>query len=134
MSEDEVSRPPRRFRRERRENVPGGRAGRHVVKVTPEEESELLRRAQEARITVARLMVESALSDSGETATDRRDLAAELFSAFRLLSAISININQMAKATNATGDIPPAELNGALVSVRRLADRIHGTLDEMSAP
>lgn len=95
MSEDEVSRP-RRFRRERRENVPGGRAGRHVVKVTPEEESELLRRAQEARITVARLMVESALSDSGETATDRRDLAAELFSAFRLLSAISININQMA--------------------------------------
>lgn len=132
MSEDEVSRP-RRFRRERRENVPGGRAGRHVVKVTPEEESELLRRAQEARITVARLMVESALSDSGETATDRRDLAAELFSAFRLLSAISININQMAKATNATGDIP-VELNGALVSVRRLADRIHGTLDEMSAP
>ncbi|GAB6925992.1 MULTISPECIES: plasmid mobilization protein [Rhodococcus] len=132
MSEDEVSRP-RRFRRERRENVPGGRAGRHVVKVTPEEESELLRRAQEARITVARLMVESALSDTGETATDRRDLAAELFSAFRLLSAISININQMAKATNATGEIP-AELNGALVSVRRLADRIHGTLDEMSAP
>lgn len=132
MSEDEVSRP-RRFRRERRENVPGGRAGRHVVKVTPEEESELLRRAQEARITVARLMVESALSDSGETATDRRDLAAELFSAFRLLSAISVNINQMAKATNATGEIP-GELNGALVSVRRLADRIHGTLDEMSAP
>ncbi|WP_257233744.1 plasmid mobilization protein [Rhodococcus qingshengii] len=132
MSEDEVSRS-RRFRRERRENVPGGRAGRHVVKVTPEEESELLRRAQEARITVARLMVESALSDAGETATDRRDLAAELFSAFRLLSAISININQMAKATNATGEMP-VELNGALVSVRRLADRIHGTLDEMSAP
>ncbi|EQM29984.1 hypothetical protein N601_30095 [Rhodococcus erythropolis DN1] len=104
-----------------------------MVKVTPEEESELLRRAQEARITVARLMVESALSDTGETATDRRDLAAELFSAFRLLSAISININQMAKATNATGGIP-AELNGALVSVRRLADRINGTLDEMSAP
>ncbi|QXC46924.1 MobC family plasmid mobilization relaxosome protein (plasmid) [Rhodococcus qingshengii] len=93
----------------------------------------MLRRAQEARITVARLMVESALSDAGETATDRRDLAAELFSAFRLLSAISININQMAKATNATGEMP-VELNGALVSVRRLADRIHGTLDEMSAP
>lgn len=131
MVDDQASRP-RRFRRERRENVPGGRLYRHVVKVTPEEESALLARAAEARVTVVRLMVEAALADGKETATDRMEFATQLFGAFRYLSAISNNINQMAKAANATRELPQ-ELSVTLAEVRRLAVRINGLLDEVSA-
>ncbi|BAH56126.1 plasmid mobilization relaxosome protein MobC [Rhodococcus opacus] len=131
MSEDAVDRP-RRFRRERRANVDGGRQARHVVKVTPEEESALLAKAQHARVTVPRLLVESALADHSETASERREFAEQLFSGFRLLSAISINVNQMAKATNATGDLPD-NLRVTLDEVRRVARRIDGILQEFDA-
>jgi len=127
MTDGQTARP-RRLRRERRENVQGGRLVRHVVKVTPEEESALLAKAQSARVTVVRLMVESALADRGETATNRHELAVQLFGAFRLLSALSNNINQMAKATNATGDLPK-DLAVTLAEVRRLAMRIDGILE-----
>lgn len=132
VSDDGKSRPLR-LRRERQPNVPGGRQGRHVVKTTPEEELALLRRAADARVTVARLMVESALADGAETATDRREFAHQLFGAFRLLSTMSNNINQIAKGVNAGGELP-AELSATLAAVRRLATRIDGILDGLSAP
>jgi hypothetical protein len=129
---DETADRPRRFRRERRANVDGGRQARHVVKVTPEEESALLAKAQHARVSVPRLLVESALAEHSETASERREFAEQLFGAFRLLSAISINVNQMAKATNATGDLPE-NLEVTLGEVRRVAMRIDGILQEFDA-
>lgn len=129
---DESTERPRRFRRERRANVLGGRQHRHIVKVTPEEESALLAKAQQARVSVPRLLVEAAMADGRETATDRQELAIQLFGAFRLLSALSNNINQMAKATNATGELPD-ELGVTLGEVRRLAMRIDGLLDGFDA-
>lgn len=92
----------------------------------------LLARAAEARVTVVRLMVEAALADGKETATDRLEFATQLFGAFRYLSAISNNINQMAKATNATRELPE-ELSVTLGEVRRLAVQINGLLDEVSS-
>lgn len=129
---DESTERPRRLRRERRANVLGGRQHRHIVKVTPEEESLLLAKAQQARVSVPRLLVEAAMADGRETATDRQELAIQLFGAFRFLSALSNNINQMAKATNATGELPDG-LGVTLGEVRRLAMRIDGLLDGFDA-
>ena len=60
--------------RRRRANVEGGRHHFHKVKVTPEEEGRLLAMAAAQRVTIPRLLIESAFAqDSGGTLTERRD-------------------------------------------------------------
>lgn len=122
----------RLLKRRRRANVAGGRLHQHKVKVTPEEEGVLLRLAEAQRVTVPRLLVESTLAAaSGETPTERRDAIAELFRLHRLLAAISNNVNQIAKATNATGEVHD-ELVATLRAVRRTAERIDGAIDGLA--
>ena len=122
----------REQRRRRRANAAGGRRLRHTVKVTEAEEQLLTERASEQGITVPRLLVEAALAGGGETATQRREVAAELFATYRLLAAISNNVNQIAKATNATGDAQP-ETAATLEAVRRTALRVDAALEGMAA-
>lgn len=118
----------RTMRRRRRANVPGGRRHSHEVKVTPEEEALLVQRAEEQRVTVPRLLIESALAPHGETPTQRRELIAALFGVSRLLGTIANNVNQMARATNATGEWQP-DASATLDAVRRTAARIEETID-----
>ena len=54
-----------------------------------------------------------------------------MFSTHRLLATIANNVNQMAKATNATGDVQ-AEMVATLRKVREVADRIDAFVDELS--
>ncbi|MDA8440161.1 MAG: MobC family plasmid mobilization relaxosome protein [Propionibacterium sp.] len=121
-----------RFSRRRRANAPGARRHAHQVKVTPEEEAQLLLRAAQQGVTVPRFLVESALAAApGETTTERREVIALLFRQYRLLAAVSNNVNQIAKATNATGEVH-VELVSTLAAVRGLAERIDSAVDELS--
>jgi hypothetical protein len=105
---------------------------RHVVTASPEEEGALLRLALAQGVTIPRLLVESALAtDAGETMTERRATIAKLFELHRLLGAISRNVNQIAKATNATRELHP-ETSATLTAVRRTAERIDALVDELS--
>lgn len=123
---------PRPSERRRRGNVAGGRVARHVVTASPEEEGALLRLALAQGVTIPRLLVESALAtDAGETMTERRATIAKLFELHRLLGAISRNVNQIAKATNATRELHP-ETSATLTAVRRTAERIDALVDELS--
>lgn len=127
MAEDESRHPL--FSRRRRANFNGGRQHSHKVRVSPEEEGALLRLAHEQNVSVPRLLVESALSlDRGETPTQRRELVGELFRLHRLLAAISNNVNQMARATNATNEVQD-EMRATLDAVRRTAARIDDAVD-----
>jgi hypothetical protein len=122
----------RAFLRRRRSNVTGGRQHFHKVKVTPEEEAVLLRLSKAQHVTIPRLLIESALAvETSETPTERRNAMAELYTLHRLLAAISNNVNQMAKATNATGTVP-AELVETLRAVRRTAERIDDAIDGLA--
>lgn len=117
------------FARQRRANAPGGRHHAHKVKVTPEEEGQLLRLAAAQHVTIPRLLVESALAaEAGETITERHALMAELFAVYRLLGAVSNNVNQIAKATNATGEWQK-ETALTLAKVRQVAERVHEAVD-----
>lgn len=58
---------------------------------------------------------------------------AELFALHRLLAAVSNNVNQMARATNATGEVQ-AEMSATLDAVRRTAVRIDDAIDGLSLP
>lgn len=95
------------------------------MKVSAEEELALVKRSKEAGVTVARLLVEAALSDGdGKTAVQRRDELTELFHIRRLLASVSNNVNQIARAVNA-GHGVDGELKHTLAAV----DRICGSLD-----
>lgn len=100
--------------------------------MTPEEEALLLQLALEQRVTVPRLLVESALATSvGETPSERRNAMVELFGVHRLLAAVSNNVNQIARATNATGEVHE-DLVQTLRAVRRTAQRVDDAIDGLS--
>ncbi|NAZ84626.1 plasmid mobilization relaxosome protein MobC [Kineococcus sp. T90] len=118
-----------RFSRRRRANADKGpRLHRHVVKVTPEEELALLVKCNEqGGITVARLLVESALSTDRVTASQRQESAVELFAIRRLLAGVSNNVNQLARQANAGGPFP-LEASATLAAVRRVVQRLDAQL------
>ena len=127
---EETSRPGILGRR-RRANVVGGRQHSHRVKVTPEEEARLLVLASEQRVSVPRLLVESALSGNAETPTQRREAIAELFAVRRALSNNANNINQMAKIANSTDEIRPEAVH-YMREARRLVQRIEETVEGLA--
>lgn len=94
------------FGRRRQANVEGGRTARFEVKVTDAEAAELRVIADEQGVSVARLLVESALSRGVETITERRQLGFELTEVRRLLATIANNANQVARYTNTEGVVP----------------------------
>ena len=116
--------PKKRLERRRRENVPGGRKHSHVVRVSHAEEAQLVRLAAAQRVTVPRLLIESALAGT-ETPTDRRRAMAELFALRRQLSGIATNINQLARAANTDGRLAV----GTTAAIEEIAPRI-ATIDK----
>lgn len=133
MAEESAEEPSRsrQLTRRRRANVEGGRQHRHEVKVSAEEEARLVLLAGQHRVSVPRLLVEAALAEAGETPTERREAIASLFRVHRLLGSIANNVNQMAKATNATGEVQ-ADLRATLDAVRRTAGRVDDAVDGLS--
>jgi len=117
----------------RRRRVVGGRQHRHVVRVTPEEEARLLAKALAHHISVPKLLVESALAPStGETLTERHAAITELFAVHRLLAAVSNNLNQIARATNVTGEVHD-ELRATIAAVRKTSFRLDDVADVLGA-
>lgn len=117
--------------RRRRANVEGGRMHRHVIKVTPEEEAQLLQIAERHRVTVARLLVESALSEGNETPSERRDQFMQLRSMERLVGSVANNINQIAKHANSTGEVP-ADAAPSITHAKSVIFRLDRFLAEMA--
>ncbi|MBF4636201.1 plasmid mobilization relaxosome protein MobC [Agreia pratensis] len=129
---DETKMSARERNRRRRANVRGGRQHRHEVGVTPEEEALLLQRSLARGVTIPRLLIEAALaSDTGQTVTDRHDSLVELFRIRRYLAAVSNNVNQIARATNA-GSPAGGELAHTLKAVRDTCDAIDAALNDVT--
>ncbi|MUK01604.1 plasmid mobilization relaxosome protein MobC [Vibrio cholerae] len=117
--------------RRRRANVDGGRMHRHVVKVTPEEEAQLAMIAERHHVTVARLLVESALSEAGETPSERRNQFVELSNLARLVGTVANNVNQVARHANSTGEIP-ADAAASVAHAKSVIYRVDRLLAEMA--
>jgi predicted nucleic acid-binding protein len=135
VSEDAEGREPGRSAARRR-RVEGGRHHRHVVRVTPEEEAQLLALALRYRVSVPKLLVDSALAGGSEVAASnasvRHALITELFGLHRLLANVANNVNQMTKALHATGELPP-QTGEVLAAARRTADKIDDVIDGLSS-
>jgi len=135
VSEDTEGRAPGRSAARRR-RVEGGRHHRHVVRVTPEEEAQLLALALRYRVSVPKLLVDSALAGGSEAAASnasvRHALITELFGLHRLLANVANNVNQMTKALHATGELPP-QTGEVLAAARRTAMKIDDVIDGLSS-
>ena len=117
--------------RKRQSNAAGGRSVRREVKLTVEQNLALQIMADEIGVSVPRLLVESTLSQSrGETAAERHELITSLFLLQRGLAAAGNNINQIARATNATGEIQ-GEMHDSLEHLRASVKRIDDVLESL---
>lgn len=99
------------------------RGVRHVVKVDADQEQRLQARAGEREITVARLLVESALAGGADAAAVKAATMADLFMVVRLLGQVSNNVNQLARVANGTGAVPVAAEH-ALDALTRTLERL----------
>lgn len=112
-------------------HLPSGRRGvLHKVRVTAEQEAVLVAKANRHGWTVARLLAESALRGSAEDAAAVKRLTGELFDLQRAFAAVGNNLNQIARATNATLEAQP-ETDGALQAVGRVCVRIEMLLGDV---
>lgn len=100
----------------------------HRVKVTVEQETRLVELAGARGITVARLLVESALAGGAQSAAERAGTVAELTVLGNALGRVGVNVNQIARAANATGEVQPAT-EATLGAVREVAARLAVVLD-----
>jgi hypothetical protein len=100
------------------------------VKVTAEQEAALCVLAAGRGITVARLLVESALAGGAESAGVRAAAVAELAVLARGLGRVGTNVNQIAKATNATGETQAGTAD-ALAAVQHVMARLAAVLEEL---
>ena len=117
--------------RKRQANIGGGRKVVRQLKLSVVQDTALRVHADELGVSVQRLLVESTLSAfAGETVTERRDLLTALFQLQRGLAAVGNNINQIARAANATGEIQ-SELHASLEHLRATVARIDGTLESL---
>lgn len=117
--------------RKRQSNAAGGRSVRREVKLTVDQNLALQVMADEAGVSVARLLVESTLSQSrGETAAERHELITLLFLLQRGLAAAGNNINQIARVANTTGEIKD-DLHDSLEHLRATVARIDEVLESL---
>lgn len=117
--------------RKRQANIGGGRKHPVQLKLSIAEKTALKIHADELGVSIQRLLVESTLSSfQGETLTERRDLLTALFQLQRGLAAVGNNINQIARAANATGEIK-GDLDAALSHLRASVGRIDEALESL---
>ncbi|MEU3475852.1 plasmid mobilization relaxosome protein MobC [Rhodococcus sp. NPDC006774] len=124
-------RPSRSIMRRRRANVPGGRDGRFVVKVSADEAALLRARAQVANVSVQRLMVSRALSEQQGPSVDyetRRAAFTQACEMQNLIAALGTNMNQIARQANSEQRIP-ADFEPTMEAVRRALSRVMGAFE-----
>jgi len=117
---DEEKRPVtarRAFAEQRRER-------RFVMLMSDEDRARIKAVASERGVSMARLMQESALSESYDR-RERLAVIAALDSANRLLANLAGNINQLARHANIAGQVvAECELEDALSQVRVVRDEL----------
>lgn len=112
--------------RRRRRNVTGGRTSKIEVKVTAAEKEKLRAAAEDAGVSVQRLMVARALSPASGVTVGRDEKVAAWQQAVdmrNLIAGIGVNLNQIARQANSEAEVP-AEFAAACAGVDRALARV----------
>ncbi|WP_425296021.1 plasmid mobilization protein [Nocardia cyriacigeorgica] len=106
-----------RARRERQANVAGGRPHTVKVKLTDAEQSELKSRAEQAGVSVPRLLVESTL-ESGQVEAGRAHAALQLLELDNQIRRIGANVNQLTRYAHQNREIAEGTVDALHAVVR----------------
>lgn len=118
--------------RKRQANVIGGRPARRVVKLSASELAALEVAAAEQRVTVPRLLKESALAVSaGETVTDRRKVLTALNVMTGQLARVGNNLNQIARGLNTDGELH-GDVRGSLEELRGVLRDVDEVIESLA--
>ncbi|MEU4345444.1 MobC family plasmid mobilization relaxosome protein [Nocardia sp. NPDC023852] len=112
-------------RRVRAANVPGGRPHRHVVKLSDAEHAELTGRAEEAGMSVPRLLVETTMAGPS-TETGRGHAALVLLELDDQIRRIGNNLNQLVRHAHQERELADG-LENALRAVTRACLSVDST-------
>ncbi|MDQ1248534.1 MAG: hypothetical protein QG597_2907 [Actinomycetota bacterium] len=128
----------------RRRRVPGGRRQMLNVRYTQEELEQVTARAAAAGWEVTSYVAEAALWGPTRTedapgrgvwafrmgAPERRAWAEELMAVRRIVGATANNVNQLARAANATGEVP-VQAAVSLAACERAMNRLSALLEAL---
>ena len=98
--------------------VPGGRKRQVSLCLTDDEYAALRSRADRAKVSVPRFLIEAALSGSASAATEQRQLRRYVERTQLVLAALANNVNQLAKWAN-TNRVLPDSFESALGDIGR---------------
>lgn len=125
---DETSGPVAEPARARRRRVAGGRNRQCKARFTEAEADRIERAAAAAGMSAPNWLAETALAATYGGAmmpvAARRALARELSKVSRDIAGASTNVNQLAAKMNATGQVPPAQLDATLDHLNRVLAKI----------
>jgi hypothetical protein len=116
----------------RRHRVEGGRQRVMKLRLTDAEWDALAARAERAKVSMQRFLVETALTGA-RVVSAPQSLIAELAAIRRLLGLLGNNVNQIARALNSGGH-PDAGAAATLEAVRRLMKRLDTALGWLGVP
>lgn len=126
---------PPREPRQRRPNTKGGRAIRHVVRVTQAEDAQLQKLANDRSVTVSRLLFEAATGTL--PVWKNKAEIGELFGIRHELRKQGTNLNQIALLANAqrsTFAFPDTDLEQTMRVIRELDARLTAWLGGTETP
>lgn len=110
--------------------VSGGRGQVVKVRLTEQEEMVLAARAGAAGVSRQRFLVDAALA-APHPAPERRALYAVLTSARRSVMKGMVNLNQLARVANSTGQVP-RDLGGLAAALERAVAVMEAGLAELA--
>jgi len=117
----------------RRANSGSPRTGSRLVRVNAEEDAALMRLAAHQNMSVPRLLVESALRpDTSVSRADIQELITTLFGLSQQISAVGVNLNQIAKVANASGEVPD-DLGNVFQGLKQLYFKTEQAIDEVAS-
>ena len=112
--------------------VPGGRKRQVSLCLTDDEYAALRSRADRAKVSVARFLIEAALSGSASAATEQRQLRRDVERTQLVLAGLANNVNQLAKWANTNRVLPDSfastlgDIGRAMAVVTETVQRIPG--------
>lgn len=112
----------------------GGRSRVIYVRVTEEQDVAIRSAAAAQGVSPQTYLLERAGAGSlmeGWTAQQRRAVAQEVLAIRRVLAGIGTNVNQIAAATNATGEVNDSEVRSAMTALEHRLPRLDAVAREL---
>jgi uncharacterized protein (DUF1778 family) len=112
--------------------VPGGRKRQVSLCLTDDEYEALRSRADRAKVSVPRYLIEAALSGSASAAAEQRQLRRDVERTQLVLAGLANNVNQLAKWANTNRVLPDSfesalgDIGRATAAVTEAAQRVKG--------